>query len=111
MHFFVLPNYVARFVHHTNHPIPQPMMLLDSSQKYNTNYNETIAMQNIQPQYSRSHSHPAPSHFDAHDGTYNPSLQRPYSFADGQVANLTEIHGEIKKRYKIVMIHLHTLRK
>ena len=87
------------------------MMLLDSSQKYNTNYNETIAMQNIQPQYSRSHSHPAPSHFDAHDGTYNPSLQRPYSFADGQVANLTEIHGEIKKRYTIVMIHLHTLRK
>ena len=76
------------------------MMLLDSSQKYNTNYNETIAMQNIQPQYSRSHSHPAPSHFDAHDGTCNPSLQRPYSFADGQVASLSEIHGENKKRCK-----------
>ena len=79
------------------------MILLDSSQKYNTNYNETIAMQNMQQQYSRSHSHPAPSHYGVHNGTYNPSLQRPYSFTDGQESGLTDIHGENTTKYQNIL--------
>ena len=78
------------------------MILLDSSQKYNTNYNETIAMQNMQQQYSRSHSHPAPSHYEVHNGTYNPSLQRPYSFTDGQESGLTDTHGEHTTQYQSI---------
>ena len=81
------------------------MILLDSSQKYNTNNNETVAMQNVQQQYSRSHSHPAPPNFEAQEGHYNPSLQRPYSFTDGQVSGLTDIHGENKMQYKNVTIN------
>ena len=78
------------------------MILLDSSQKYNTNYNETIAMQNMQQQYSRSHSHPAPAHYEVHNGTYNPSLQRPYSFTDGSESGLMDIHGEHTTQYQSI---------
>ena len=86
--------------HYTNHPVPQPMILLDSSQQYNTNNTETVAMQSMQQQYCRSHSHPAPSNSETQEGIYNPSFQRPYSFTDGQVSGLTDMHGENKRRYE-----------
>ena len=74
------------------------MTLLDSTQ-YNQNYQETIVLSHntLPHQYCRSQSHPSSNEVFVGDPEEyihnNPSLQRPYSFTDGE--DFVEIHGEI----------------
>ena len=91
--------FAAAHHQHTNQ-IPAPMTLLDSTQ-YNQNYQETIVLSHntLPHQYCRSQSHPSSNEVfvgDPRDYIYNnPSLQRPYSFTDGEVKDFFDIQGEI----------------
>merc|ERR1719458_1500788 len=87
--------FAAAHHQHTNQ-IPAPMTLLDSTQ-YNQNYQETIVLSHntLPHQYCRSQSHPSSNEVfvgDPRDYIHNnTSLQRPYSFTDGEVKDFIDI--------------------